>query len=59
MTLNLSAAQLGVIVHALECEYQDGSDEIALALELSNLVYEYLGSEMYDDWLAEFDISTF
>lgn len=59
MKIDLSAAQLGVIVHALECEYQDGSDEIELAQELANLVYEQLGNEMYDDWLAEFDISMF
>lgn len=57
MTVNLSAAQLGVIVHAIERQYDGSSEAARLADELNNLVYEFLGDEFYQCWLDEFDIN--
>lgn len=59
MNINLSAAEIGVIVSALEYTYQSGTPELDIAQTLCDKVYEYLGEELYDEWVSEFDISAF
>lgn len=59
MNINLSAAEIGVIVSALEHSFQSGSPELDIAQMLCDKVYEYLGEEFYDEWVSEFDISAF
>ncbi len=59
MNINLSAAEIGVIVSALEYTYQSGSPELDIAQLLCDKVFEYLGEDLYNDWVSEFDISAF
>lgn len=59
MLINLSPAQVGAIVYALQSTYQDGTDEAALAQDLADEVYKAIGSDLYDDWLDEFDIDLY
>lgn len=60
MNINLSAAELGAIVHAMQSIYQSSSDENALADSLINQVQAYFDSclcpGLFEDWLSEFDI---
>ena len=55
MKIDLSAAEIGVIVSALEYVYQDGSPELDLAHQLCDNVYEFLGDDYYNQWADEFD----
>ena len=59
MNVNLSAAEIGVIVSALEQTYQSGTPELDVAQQLCDAVYEFLGEDLYDDWVSEFDITAY
>lgn len=59
MIINISPAQVGAIVYALQTVYQDGTDEAALAQDLADEVYKVIGSDWYDAWLDEFDINLY
>lgn len=59
MLINLSAAQLGVVVAALEIsgtEYTSEREVENITQEIKDTVLYTLGSEYYDMWLDEFDI---
>lgn len=60
MTLNLSPSELGIIVSALQNEYQSGSDESSLAQSLCECVYDHFNElnmpNLYDEWVNEYDI---
>lgn len=59
MNINLSPAEIGVIIHAMESVYQAGSAELSIAQELYDRVYSELvpfGLDMYQQWVDEFDL---
>lgn len=61
MTVNLSIAQIGAIVSALEEVYGSTSDEIqGIAIPLVNAVYEHFSElgqpDLFDMWAEEFNI---
>lgn len=61
LLVNLSIAQIGAIVSALEEVYGSNSDEIkGIAMPLVNAVYEHfseLGQPyLFDMWIAEYQI---
>lgn len=56
MLIDLSPAEIGAIVSALELEYPSDSPEISLAIQLCSKVHETLGDDLYNQWCWEFDI---
>lgn len=59
MIINLSPAQLGLIVASLELEgteYASERDVNSLIQEIKDHVYECIGPDLYEMWRWEFDI---
>lgn len=57
MNVNLSPAEIGVIVNALQSVYSENSPEVQfLAQQLCDSVYKVLGAEFYDLWVEEFEL---
>lgn len=59
MNVNLSIAEIGVIIHAMESVYSSGSPEMSIAQELYDRVYMNLapsGMDIYQMWLDEFEL---
>lgn len=60
MTLNLSPSEIGIIVSAIQNQFQSDSDENALAQSLCECVYDHFNELnmlfLYDEWVNEFDI---
>lgn len=59
MKIQLSPAEIGAIIYAIQSVYQDGTEESALAQRLADEVYKTLGDDYIDAWISEFEIDIF
>ena len=58
MEINLSAAEIGKIIFALNSCFPRNSEEIQeIALPLYGTVYKFLGREFYSMWVDEFELN--
>ena len=58
MKINLSPAQIGRIVFALDACFPQDSEEIqTIAEPLCDAVFKKLGPEFYDMWVEEFNLN--
>ena len=56
MWVNLSIAEIGAIVSALQLNYDSDSPEWLLSEQLVDKVHEQLDDDMFYMWIDEFEI---
>ena len=57
MKINLSVAEIGAIIHALESTYSEDSEQIcSIAKQLYQYVYNFLNDDFLSMWLDEFQL---
>ena len=64
MNINISVAEAGAIICAIQKQYKEGTEEYDIATTLNKKVHDYffstlkqpMAEEFYKEWIKEFDI---